>query len=192
MWLLSILLPVAVAAFAHATAGHIDTGKVKDHGQTIKQRFASWWTQKGQEETQAVAPTPKSAVKAKPQRAAKKTVKKTTKETVGNGDLDSVDNAIIAFLSDGPAKASEIGKEVGLSSTAIYRMKSGKPSGRMTKLSDMGKVSYDEGSKLWSLVNESSSVLVDFDIASTGIVTVNGTEAIETSSGTNGGGESMG
>lgn len=134
MWLLSIILPVAVAAFAHATAGHVEPvkGSSVDWLKSMKGFFNR------EDKVEPVTQLPTKARKP----FVPPTVKKSTKvEPVGEDELDLKDEAILDFLrSNGEGNKAELARAAGLTSGGIDRKKGSDRVGRMVKLERLGLV----------------------------------------------------
>ena len=169
MWLIAIVLPVAVAAFSHATDGHqVTDGSQKATGRpgrSLRDRVVSLvpsslpWTQ-----GPSVAVQEGDRVLSGPLTRdgldldTGKTVSgpdtgKTWEGDMDLGDLglDEVDLSILGHLVDhSPDTKSGIAQAVNMTPGAMDRMKRGKRTGRLVRLAELGLV--QEGPDGWVLV----------------------------------------
>lgn len=144
MWLLSIILPVAVAAFSHATAGH------------IPDMYHLGGRTEPEPESKPVKtePKPKTAAAFIPPTLDPK-MRKPVQVKTGSGELDDKDRAILEFLRiNGPSSnKAEIAAAAGLTSGAVER-KSTRGTGRMGRLVKLEESGYVErDGDAWRIVD---------------------------------------
>lgn len=193
MWLLAFVLPVAVAAFSHATEGH--KVEIEIETKSEKTGLSFGWVRSLRDRLPSLGPDAdleSSPVKEDPSPVrsigpvdsgpvlAQSDVGSPEPSLVSIGpatsglDLDDVDKAILVYLAEsGPASKSAVGKSVDMTGQAMFRLKSGKRTGRLAKLEDAGLV-YETNEGDWAIVQEEESLfetVEDLVLGSPGVYT---------------------